>query len=131
MHQKGKVFSLSKEELLAFLGVSVIMGYHTVPKLSDYWSTDEDLAVPAVSRVMSRDRYLEIRSSLHFTDNSKVPPRNSPDFDKANKIRPLIDHLNLAFGNAMNATKHQSCDEKMIKYKVIILSDIVLFFLQL
>lgn len=50
-HQNGREFSVQIEEMKAFLGMNLIMGYHTLPSLRDYWSTEPDMAVPYISNV--------------------------------------------------------------------------------
>lgn len=113
MNQKGQPFSVSPEELKAFLGLNLVMGYHILPNLRDCWSTSPDLRVPYVSSVMPRNRFEEIRIALHFSDNQN----NDPKKDRACKVRPLITHLNECFQAAREPSKYQSIDEHMIRFK--------------
>lgn len=55
-HQNGGEFSVEIDEMKAFLGLNLVMGYHTSPSLRDYWSTEPDMAVPFVANVMPRAR---------------------------------------------------------------------------
>ena len=112
MHQKGKQFDTNREEISAFLGINLVMGYHVLPSLDSYWSCYEDLGVPLISKVMTRKRFRELRSSLHFNDNMSADKR-----DRSYKIRPLLNHFNKAFQRAMKPTEHQSIDERMCKFK--------------
>lgn len=114
-HQNGREFSVEIHEMKAFLGLNLVMGYHTLPSLRDYWSTEPDVAVPFVAN--ARARFEELRKNLHFCNNEKVRDPSSPNFDRAYKIRPVIQHLNELFQNALNNTKEQSIDEHMIKFK--------------
>lgn len=116
-HQNGREFTIDVEEMKAFLGMNLVMGYHILPSLRDYWSTEPDMAVPFISNVMPRARFEEIRRNLHFCNNQAVKDASSPDHDRAYKIRPVIDHFNTSFQNALNNTKKQSIDEHMIKFK--------------
>lgn len=43
-----------------------------------------------------------------------------PQFDRAFKVRPLIDHFNRCFQAARKASMQQSIDEHMVKFKIII-----------
>lgn len=43
--QNGDVLDLSKEELYAFLGILVFMGFHNLPSVRLYWSEDENFQV--------------------------------------------------------------------------------------
>jgi len=52
-------------ELHTLLGLTVLFGYHKLPALRDYWSSDRDLGVPIVHESMKRDHYFGILSTLH------------------------------------------------------------------
>ena len=71
--------------------MTVLFGYHKLPAVRDYWSTDPDLGVPTVHEAMRRDRYFGILSNLHTNDNKAVPTDNK---DKLIKLRPVIQMLN-------------------------------------
>ncbi|GBP68518.1 PiggyBac transposable element-derived protein 4 [Eumeta japonica] len=101
----------------AFLGMNLVMGYHILPSLRDYWSTEPDMAVPFILNITPRARFEEIRRNLHFCNNKVVRDITSPDYDRAYKIQPIIDHFNTSFQNALNNTEEQSIDEHMIKFK--------------
>jgi len=45
MKQKGIPFATNEDELRAFLGICLVMGYHVLPSIRDYWSTQPDLHV--------------------------------------------------------------------------------------
>lgn len=115
--QKGVQFRIEADEFKAFICINFVMGYHILPTLRDYWSTDSDLGVTFISNVMTFQRYQDIRNALHFTDNARCPDRTHPSYDRAYKVRFLIDHFNNAFQNARAPAKHQSIDEHMIKFK--------------
>ena len=63
MQQKGKVFQIDLEEMKAFIGITLFMGYHVVPCLRDYWSQDPGFGINVVANVMPRDRFFEIRTA--------------------------------------------------------------------
>ena len=117
MKQKGIPFHTNADEIRASLGICLVMGYHVLPSIRDYWSTQPDLQVPYVANTMTRARFESIRSALHFNDNDDMVPRTHPQFDRAFKVRPLIDHFNRCFQAARNPSKQQSIDEHMIKFK--------------
>ncbi|GBP28970.1 PiggyBac transposable element-derived protein 2 [Eumeta japonica] len=116
-HQNGREFTIEPEEMKAFFGMNLVMGYHVLPSLRDYWSTEPDMGVPFISNVMPRARFEEIRRNLHFCNNDEVRDTTSPNYDRAYKIRPIMDHFNASFQNALNNTEKQSIDEHMIKFK--------------
>ena len=115
--QKGQVFDITKEEFQAFLGINIVMGYHVLPEVRDYWSTSIDLGVPLIANAMSRNRFEEIRRALHFSDNNKAPDKNDPNHDRGWKVRPLIQHFCESFQRAMEPTAQQSVDERIVKFK--------------
>ena len=117
MEQKGIPFQTDAQEICAFLGMNLVMGYHVVPSLKDYWSTEPDLQVPFIANVMPRKRFEMIRGALHFSNNEEMLPRTDPDFDRAFKVRPLLTHFNRCFQKARNSSILQSVDEHMIKFK--------------
>ena len=66
---------------------------------------------------MPRKRFEEIRSLVHFNDNNLMLPHDNPNHDRAFKIRPVLKHFNKSFLASQTASKQQSIDEHMIKYK--------------
>ena len=110
--QNGREYTCTGREIEVFIGVTYFMGLKVLPSLKDYWRTDE-LGVPFVRNSMSRSRYMEIRSNLHFSNNHDPLHSN----DKAAKIRPLIEHLNHVYQRYSKPVCNQSIDEHMVKFK--------------
>lgn len=115
--QQGRVFTIDHDEMSAFIGMNYVMGYHSLPTIRSYWSTDPDMGVPYIAQVMTLHRFEEIRRNLHFNDNNLHVPRTEPTHDRAFKIRPVFVHFNASFKETMNNTVHQSIDEHMVKFK--------------
>lgn len=69
-----------------------LTGYHKLPSQRNYWSLDDDLKVPIVVNVMSRNRFLEIKKYIHLADNDHLD-RN----DRMSKLRSLMTKLNQNF----------------------------------
>ena len=84
---------ITRDELRAYIGFCILMGIANLPALDDYWSTDPVLRYPAIAERISRDRFREISRYLHFVDNTSLPSRGSPGYDRLGKVRPVIDHL--------------------------------------
>jgi len=72
MKQKGIPFATNEDELRAFLGTCLVMGYHVLPSIRDYWSTQPDLHMPFVASTVPWTRFEAIRAALHFSDNEKM-----------------------------------------------------------
>ena len=104
-------FSLQKEELLGFVGILLLSGYHTLPQTRLYWSNDEDKGVDVVKNCMSRNRFQSIKRNLHLSDNEKLDKS-----DKFSKVRPFLNMLNkknMQFGIFVHSL---SIDEQMVPY---------------
>ncbi|XP_055911774.1 piggyBac transposable element-derived protein 3-like [Eupeodes corollae] len=112
--QKNKLLDLKKGELLAFIGINFLMGYHKLPSWRHFWSESQDLGVSLVGKAMSRNRFDAILSNLHVNDNSCIPKDNK---DRLFKLRPLIEYLNEKFGTAYHGRRQLSVDESMILFK--------------
>ena len=116
--QNGRQFQISEEEFCAFLGVSLLMGINKLRTMKSYWSVDEGLGNSLIQKAMTRARFLEILQNIHFADNHKeMPPRESEEYDRTWKLRPLFDHLGKHFQDMLQPEVHQSIDEHMCKFK--------------
>lgn len=92
--QEGKQYKPTNvDEMKTFIGINLMMGIKTVPSYRDYWSTNKYLHDPFISSLMPVKRFSWLLSHLHVNDNSLLPSRGDPSFDKLYKIRPLISEL--------------------------------------
>ena len=95
--QNGRIFSTTTEEISAFMGVNFLMGINNLP-IREYWSTSEGLGNSLIQKVMTRNRFMEILRNIHLSDNNQtLPPKDSPEYDRAWKLRHLFDHLQKHF----------------------------------
>ncbi|GFY43408.1 piggyBac transposable element-derived protein 2 [Trichonephila inaurata madagascariensis] len=62
---------------------------------------------------MTKNRYLELKSMIHFVDNNEAKSQAN---DRAFKIRKLIIETNTNFQKWGIFDKHLSMDEMMIRY---------------
>ena len=93
------------------------MEINRLPAIKDYCPVKEGLGNPLMQKAMTRIRFWEILKNIHFDDNlQNLCLRYSEQYDRAWKLRPLIDHL-LHFREAMQAESHQSVDKHMCKFK--------------
>ena len=117
--QNGRQFQILEEWFCAFLGVNLLMGINKLPAMKSYWSVDESLGNSLIQKAMTRARFLETLQNIHFADNHKeLPPKESEEYDRAWKLRPLFDHLGKHFQDMLQPEAHQSIDEHMCKFKV-------------
>ncbi len=110
---KGSI-GVSSQEIKNFIGILLKMCIVQMPRYRMYW--ENCTRYDNVAKVMSRNRFEEIKRFLHFVDNSTRPLQGSPDTDKLFKIRPLFEKLRK---NCLQIKpeEHNSIDEQMIPFK--------------
>ncbi|XP_047000506.1 piggyBac transposable element-derived protein 2-like [Schistocerca americana] len=111
--QSGNAFSTNEDEIKAFLGMNLVMEYYILSTFRSYWATEPDLGVPYIAQIMPLHRFEEIRKYLHFSNNADQSIKE----DRTYKVRPVITHLNKTFQESVSATRAQSVDEHMIRFK--------------
>ena len=121
MERKGKVdpkwFPVTHEELSAYIGIHIIMGIHTLPRITNYWSNDDSLSVQSVKRTMPRERFDKIMQYFCISDRRNEPGKNSPVYDKLYKIKPLLSMLETSYLVNYKPGCEISIDEAMVKFK--------------
>ena len=120
--KKGKANPLWKEDLTmpefkAFLAINIVMGLSPTPQYSCFWSQSCFMGNEGVKKLMTKNRYEVICQYLHVSDRENEPERGEEGYDRAGKIRPLMDLLGPIFRSLSRPSKHQTIDEAMQKYK--------------
>ena len=115
--KRGNWIDTSEAEMKAYLGMILAMGIHKLPSLRDYWSTNALLGVPGITRGITRNRFMTILSNLHLNDNTKMPERDSPSFDKLYKVRQLLDRIRDNSQGTYYPHQQLAVDEAMILFK--------------
>ena len=108
---------VDENQMCAFLGILFIMGFHKLPRMRDYWSQDRNLFTPAVVDTMTRDEFQRFFSNIHLADNSKIPPKNSSDYNKLYKVNDFLNLLKRNFQRKYSLGSCISIDEAIIKFK--------------
>ncbi|KAL3214886.1 hypothetical protein MRX96_006977 [Rhipicephalus microplus] len=85
-----------------------------LPQTRMYWS--QRFPVSQVADTMTRDRWEEIKQSLHFSDNQEAPDQNDPERDRLYKVRPLLDHL-VAKCHEIPKSQKLCVDEQLVPFK--------------
>ena len=70
----------------------------------------------AVSDVVTRDRWEEIKRNKHFNENSTMPLPGDENYDKLYKVRPLITYLQTKFRN-IPMPQMMCIDEQLVPFK--------------
>lgn len=66
-----KVAPVAVSEIRKVFGIILYMGVHKFPNRRLYWGSETN--VPFIEDAMSRNRFEEILSILHFSDNEQIP----------------------------------------------------------
>lgn len=94
------------------------MGFHKLPSIRHYWSTNPNFHVSRIAEIFSLKRFLNILRYLHINNNQNMQTdRKHPDFDKLYKVRPLVSSLQETFAKAFCPGRNLSVDESMIRFK--------------
>jgi len=110
--QKGRHgFQTSPFELRLFLAILFNSGYAPLPRRRLYWEPSADVQNTAVSCAMTRNRFEELMTNIHVSDNNNLPQN-----DRMAKVRPLFTALNSKFVNYFPRQQHLSVDESMVPY---------------
>ena len=88
-----------------------ISSYNMRPRFSMYWSFEEDIGLPLVRSLMSRNKFRKTKTYLHCCDNTKLDER-----DKWAKLRPLTEAVNENLQQFGIFSSELSIDEQMVPY---------------
>ncbi|KAH8027792.1 hypothetical protein HPB51_010306 [Rhipicephalus microplus] len=110
----NKVTSMTVNDLEQFIGTVLTMSLMKLPQTRMYWS--QRFRVSQVADTMTRDRWEEIKQSLHFSDNQEAPDQNDPERDRLYKVRPLLDHL-VAKCHEIPKSQKLCVDEQLVPFK--------------
>ena len=110
-----KLSPVSIDEVKNFFGIMLYMGVHKLPNRRMYWGTFTNVSV--ISETMTRNRFDEILSILHFNDNNLASPSTSPNHNKLHKIQPVIEFFNARFNEVVFPETNEAMDEMMIPFK--------------
>lgn len=116
--QIGKQFTPTDAcEIKTFIGINLYMGITKKPSYRDYWSSEPDLGENYISKLMTVKRFSFLLTHLHLNDNAVTPDKNSENYDKLYKLRPLLDHLGKSFFGCYVPHQKLAIDESMVKFK--------------
>ena len=138
---EGTVFDeVTDTDIWVFFGLCVIMGFHQLPALHHYWSTDPHFYCPAVSDHITRARFMFIWRYLHFVDNASGAANgtlssdgaangtlssdgaangtlSSSPQDRLWKVHPVISAVVAACRTNYQPHRENSIDEVMVAFK--------------
>ncbi len=82
-----------------------------------YWSTKWPFCSNSFSNIMSGRRFEMVTKYLHLNDNTMMPDRSSPEYDRLYKIRPLLESIVPSFKSVYTPSMNISVDESIIGFK--------------
>ena len=100
------------DEIWLYLTVILMMGITRKPEYHLHWSNDPFYETPIFNRLISRTRFLALRSMIHFSD-----PVNFDRDDPLKKIRNLIDELQKKIGENYRPERNICIDEHLSLWK--------------
>ncbi|CAF4590981.1 unnamed protein product [Rotaria sp. Silwood2] len=106
--------NISESEIHQFVGILLMTGIYGLPQQRSYWTNST--RVESIASTMSRDRFLEIKKNLHVVDNINQLGQNDPNYDRAFKVRPLLNIIKNNF-RKIQKEEHLCVDEQIIPFK--------------
>ena len=107
----------SVDELKAYFGFQILMGFNRLPEIREYWSTNSYFHYFPIASRISRNRFLEVQRFLHFVDNITIASRGEPEYDRLAKVRPVIKSLQRSFFESYKPHRENAINEAMMKFK--------------
>ena len=110
-------YETSANEIKQFLGLTLNMGIVEKPSIRSYWSNDSLIETPIFHKTMSRDRYLNLLTFSHITDNEQAVPRGHDDYNPLFKVCSFKETLQRRFRTIYTPEQHIAIDEGMVPWK--------------
>ena len=100
---------VTNSDMKKFLEIIILMGQIRKSHWKEYRSTDPLHKTPVFPKIMTRRRFEEIMTFLHFNDNSESPL----PADRISKVKPLLDYFLPKFQSIYIPKQELSLDEAM------------------
>lgn len=104
-----KPLNLTVEELEQWIGICLQFSISKITNINLHWKPN--LSNESVTSIMSRDRWIEIKSNFHLANNEYIDPT-----DPIYKVRPLVDNLRVKF-NEIPMAEHLCIDEQIVPFR--------------
>ena len=110
-------YDTTTSELLAFLGLIIMMGIKRLPSYTDYWSSNPLLGTRELVAGFPLNRFRHLLTRIHFNDNDNAPQRGSTGYDKLYKLRPILTAIHEKCLTLYDPHQANSVDEAMVGFK--------------
>ena len=115
LHPSGRQTTIpSKAEVHTHLGMRQLMGIHGLSNVRSCFHPPVDAPWKTLGVHMSHARFRFLSSHLHFCDDDKQVPKNSPDCDELFKLRAVVSTLQKRFRLNWMPSLFLSCDESLV-----------------
>lgn len=95
------------------IGLIILMGQIRKDSIKEYWSTDPYLETPVFGKTLSRSRFEDIWTVLHFNNNEN----KTDDSGRLFKVQPVLDYLLKKFKSVYTPHREISLDEAMMPWR--------------
>ena len=106
-----QMFTTTRAEISAYLGLNILIGIHELPQLVIYWDSDEFIGVEGFKKTIPKHRFMTLGKYLHLVD-----PTTEDRNDLLCKVRPLVTRLERGFAEAYTPGKNITVDEGLVKF---------------
>lgn len=112
----GKVKDTSYQEIILFLGVLLLMGVKKRASFEEYWSTVSERLDPWIANAISRDRFMELHSFLHFAPSRSYSIAHPTGLQHFSPVLPLAHEIIRNSQRLRQPGGSLSIDESMVKF---------------
>ena len=109
--------NVTVEEMWAYLGCCIIMSINPSRQLRHIFSSDPYMNNPGIRNVFTLKRFTKISNFFCVSDKSIEPARDSKNYDKLFKMRPVVEHLNNLFPRYWHYSATVCIDESTIRMR--------------
>lgn len=99
-------------EMKNFIAIIGWMGIVRLPRISDYWSTNDVFSIPFARNLMPRNRFELLLKFWHFADNNAFDPER--DNNRLYKIDSIVEMFISNFQESYKPGNSVCIDESMI-----------------
>ncbi|CAK1591668.1 unnamed protein product [Parnassius mnemosyne] len=100
-----------RDEMVSFLAITILQGIYPLPKEESYFSFNGFATMPYFRKIMSYNRFLLLKSLIHFVDNETITEPN-----KLCKIQMVTDYFNEKFSHLYYPSQEVVIDESLLKW---------------
>lgn len=89
-------YPITKEELLCWYGVLVLMGLKDLPNIRLYWSPNDFYGCLVIKSCMTMQCFKAITRCIYLVNNTTLLEPDQDGYDKLGKFRWLVEHFSTA-----------------------------------